>query len=63
MVGSPSSGLVELIVWDIYILLIGSYLEGERVAQMSGQLLIGCPFSGVFARSPDCLSGKLKLKA
>lgn len=31
MIGSPSSGLVELMVWDIYTLLIGVYLEGERV--------------------------------
>ena len=40
MVGSPSSELVEFMVCDIYILLIGSYLEEERVApgQMSGQL-------------------------
>ena len=31
LIGSLSSGLVERIVWDIYTLLIGLYLEGERV--------------------------------
>lgn len=65
MVGSPSSGLVKLMVWAIYTLLIGVYLEGERVTpgQMSRQLLIGCPYSGIFLRTLDCLFGKVKLKA
>lgn len=30
VVRPPSSGLVELI-WDICTLVIGSYLEGERI--------------------------------
>ena len=54
MVGSPSSELVEFMVCDIYILLIGSYLEEERVApgQMSGQLMTGCSLSVVFSKKP-----------
>jgi hypothetical protein len=31
VVRSPSSGLVEHMVWDICTLLIGSYLEEEQV--------------------------------
>lgn len=30
VVGSPSSGLVERIIWDIYTFMIGLYLEGEN---------------------------------
>ena len=40
LIGSLSSGLVERIVWDIYTLLIGLYLEGERV--VPGQIQGSC---------------------
>jgi hypothetical protein len=76
VVGSPSSGWAELMLWDICTLLIGLYLEGERLPHRDsfhicckslvrrwGSCWLAAPFLCLFQEAWAVLLGNWHLRA